>query len=196
MKSSVLIVCLFSICHLFAQEESSKSNDVHFGVAINSGAIKGPESMYIAPTALLQFSKHQVEAGFTIHPLMIEGYNRMLGAEVSHKYFPFGLDKRFSMYLMSNFTYTWNHVEFRGFNDQAGSESGYENNQNYISLMGGLGVQVKIFGNAYIGTNLNVGANTSSATLKLGPGPEFSYRSMFDDYGLDGAIRLNIGYRF
>ena len=170
-------------------QENANPTEKHFGVAINSSILGEVGSVSFAPTATYYQNKHQFELGFAIHPFDMQ-FSRRLGADFSYKYFPNGIDNRFNLYFTTNLTLTNEYREYTNY-----YSGRYESNMNFVSLTGGYGFQVKLFGGAYIGTSLNLGVRTCST--KVTTGSNYNYSSpMFDEYYLDGALRLNIGYRF
>ncbi|MDG1333499.1 MAG: hypothetical protein P8P74_14280 [Crocinitomicaceae bacterium] len=189
MKNSILIICLFSISLVSAQEES-KAQDKHYGFAINSSLSGTLNSLSVAPTGFLYVNKHQLELGLAIHPGRISSNNRNLGVEFNYKYFPNGIANRFNMYFTTNLTLTNQHYE------QNYSGYRYERRTNFLNLTGGYGFQVSLFKKAYVGTSLNVGVMTCRDNIKNSYGYSNYVSPMFNEFYLDAAVRLNIGYRF
>ena len=196
MKTLTLLIATISISlSTFAQEEGEKSKG-RFGVAINS-SIHGVHGEFsVAPTASYYRNKSQFEAGVCLYPFNFKS-PRMLGGHLDYKFFPNGIDKRFSLYFNVNLNYT------NQFYDQYYFSNNNQLTFNYLSLNGGYGFQVKIFENAYIGTNLNFGVSTNSISGTQNPVNQqviVSYypyeQSMFERFEIDGAFRINVGYRF
>lgn len=118
-------------------------------------------------------------------------YVRKLGAEFNYKYFPNGLDNRFNLYFVTNLALTNTFYESVTYYYDAISQS-----RNHLSLMGGSGFQIKLFGKAYIRSRFNLGAMTYSSKTVIEGGYPSYFRPMFENVYLDGVIRVNIGYRF
>jgi hypothetical protein len=153
-----------------------------FGAAVNSSIWDGYRSISIAPTVTYLKGKHQFELGFGLHPFTSDNV-RMLSTEFNYKYFPNGIENRFNIYFLTNFTHSNKLIR-----------QSLDTRDNYLILTGGYGFQVKVLKNAYFGTNVNIGGLTKSRSSE---DPNYNNnQKLFDRYYLSGAIRLNIGYRF
>jgi hypothetical protein len=191
-----LLVIFFLICFSFSLQSQTETNkkERYFGVAINSGASTAPFALSTNPTGVFYINRHQIELGYGLYPFNNEE-QRIWGTHLNYKYYPNGIDQRFSLYFITSLTYT-QKVENKKFYNDIGPNPyimHYQNKFEYLSLTGGYGFDLKIFKNGYIGTCLNIGLITRSATFELLTWPE---EKMFEEYGPNVALRLNIGYRF
>jgi hypothetical protein len=191
-----LIALFFLICFSFSLQSQTETNkkEWHFGVAINSGFALSAGALNTNPTGTFYINRHQVELGFGFYPLNTKKSNdlRLMGGQLNYKFYPNGIHKRFSLYFMNGLTYTYKvgvdkHLHIDDLNQYVITT---QNKDKYLSLISGFGFDVKIFKNGYMGSCLNFGLTTSNSSLEL------LSTKHFQTIGLNGALRLNIGYRF
>ncbi len=189
MKSNLFTVAIFSFwVNLgFSQE---KSNDTYLGFAFNSSLTRELESPSISPTLIFYKKNNQLELGLSTYPFYSKHlkYYRRFGGDFSYKYFPNGIQNVFNFYLVTNLNYTITYSDYTYIINP------HKSREYYLNLMGGFGFDVKVFKKGYIGTNVNIGAATFGKK-STNTGSIYDYK-MFEQFYLDGAIRLNIGYRF
>ena len=189
MKSTFITITFISVLvnFCFTQE---KSNETHFGFAINSSLTRELESPSVTPTIVYYRKNNQLELGLTTYPFYSNHlkYYRRFGCDFSYKYFPNGIQNVFNLYLVTNINYTITYSDYTYIINP------YISREYYLNLMGGFGFDVKVFKKGYIGTNVNIGAATFGKK-STNTGSIYDYK-LFEQFYLDGAIRLNIGYRF
>lgn len=187
--NKLLLFCLLlsATSQIFAQNSGDADVTRKFGVAINSSLSGVIGEISVAPTGLIYLNKSQLEVGFCLYPFNFS-HPRMLGGSLDYKYFPNGIGNRFNLYFNANLNFT------NEFIDHNYIINNYQSTYNYLSLTAGYGFQLKILKNAFIGTNLNFGMNTNS---RHSTDPQGQYeRPLFESFEMDGAIRIDIGYRF
>lgn len=187
MKAIFLAIFPCSIVFSSYCQTAEENKEVRFGVALNSGFTATIGELSTAPTGILYVNRHQLELGFDVYPFSFNS-PRVFGLALNHKFYPNGIGQRFSLYFTTNLTYT------NSFIDHHYIVNNYQTTYNYMSLLGGYGFDLKVLKKAYIGTSLNVGIITNNRK-STNTGASYNYK-MFDRFQLDGAIRLNIGYRF
>lgn len=174
--SSIILIPLLSL----GQE---KKPDGSFGFAINSGMNGEIYPIRLIPSITYLNGKSQWELGAGLHPYIHED-QRILSLELNYKYFPNGTSNKFSMYLITHFSYVNNKLE-----------TYYPTTYNYLFLNGGYGFQIDVLKGVYIGTNMNVGVFTRQKNSE-NPYPDFASNKLFDEFSLNIAFQFNIGYRF
>lgn len=187
MKQIIVILLFCWTSSMSFSQVGSNIKDVHLGAAINSSLSGIVGTISVAPTFTFYSNGNEVGLGFAIHPFHISS-PRIIGIELSYRYYPNGISERFSMFFEVNATYT------NSFRDHYYLINNYQTNYNFINFLGGYGFDIKVFKNGYIGTSLNIGLNTSGRK-STDSGAQYNY-NMFDQFDLDGAVRIRIGYRF
>lgn len=195
---SLFFLCLLSL-NGFSQSKDSDKN-YYFGAALNS-SISGSTggSVILAPTGTFYANRHQIEFGVNIYPFVYgKGYDNLIGGEINYKYFPNGIKNRFNLYFVASSTYHHDsrsgiRYDYSNYPNQPSTYS-YESSNNNINLLGGYGFQLKILQTGYVGTCIQLGAMTSSYHYNNSKGYTSNY-NFFRSFDLDGAIKLNVGYR-
>jgi len=192
-----LIVFFALLCFSFSSycQTESKKKERHFGLAINSGVAISALAININPTGIFYINRHQVELGFGLYPVNVRtSIDELIwSGHLNYKYYPSGINKRFSSYMVTSLSYTQKEGGYV-MNYPLGQTDYFifgHNKFRYISLTGGYGFDIKILKNGYIGSALNVGVFTAGTGFQSS-----ALRKLFEEFGLDVAFRLNIGYRF
>ena len=154
-----------------------------FGIALNSSLNGEVYPIRLVPSITYLKKNSQLELGIGVHPFIRIDQNIYSG-EFNYKYFPNGTEKKFNMYLIASLSYVHNL-----------RKTYYPATYNYIFLNGGYGFQLVPFKNAYMGTNMSIGAFTNSKRSDI-PYESFAKRNLFDELGFNLAFQFNIGYRF
>ncbi len=178
-KILVIIIGLICFCG-HAQTDNATSR---IGFALNSSVNGEVYPIRLVPSLTFLKGKSQFELGFGIHPFIRSDQNIYSG-ELNYKYFPNGVDQKFSMYLISRLSYIHNP-----------RKTFYPTTYNYLFLNGGYGFQISPFKNAYMGTNISAGLFTYDKKSET-PYTSFAEKDLFDNFNLNFAFQFNIGYRF
>lgn len=187
MKPPILTMLIFCISSIAFGQVDPKPKEIHFGATINSSLLADVGSFSVAPTATYYSNGSEFGLGFAIHPFKIE-HPRIIGVELSYRYYPNGISNRFNLFFEVNSTYT------NYFRDHLYINNNYQTTYQFLDLLGGYGFELKVFDGLYLGTSLNIGGATRSRK-DTGSGAIYNY-GLFEQFDLDGAIRLRIGYRF
>lgn len=187
MKPSILTMLIFCISSIAFGQVDSGTKEIHFGATINSSVSADVGSFSIAPTATYYSNGSEFGLGFAIHPFKIKN-PRIFGIELSYRYYPNGISNRFNLFFEVNSTYT------NSFRDHLYKNNNYQTTYQFLNLLGGYGFELRVFDGLYLGTSLNIGGSTRSRK-DTNTGTNNNY-GLFEQFDLDGAIRLRIGYRF
>lgn len=183
MKYPILIILISLIPYVgSAQKSDSTSNS--WGFALNSGFNTEVNAIGLVPGASFYIGKSQFELGVGFHPFVLKD-QRIVSGEFNYKYFPNGTDNKYNIFLIMSCAYV---NQFR--------KTYYPATYQYLFLSGGYGMQIRLLKGAYLGTSVNFGTFTHS---KRTENPYKSYigtHDLFDEFGMNLAFQVNVGYRF
>ncbi|GLR19057.1 hypothetical protein [Portibacter lacus] len=179
-KYIILSLVLLSYSLTYAQSNKLSGR---FGFGLTSSYNSELRPLRIIPSVTYKAGKSQFEAGFGFNPFILME-QKILSGDLTYKYFPNGTAKKFSLYLLTRFSYI---------HDQR--ETYYPSTYNFLFLNGGYGIEIKASKNVSLGTNMTAGVLTFSKKSEI-PYEAFAEQGFFDDLGYNLALQFNIGYRF
>ena len=180
MKQYLIIILLGLIPMInYGQSQDAPKG---FGFAINSSFNGELYPVRVVPSLIYFKGNNQLELGIGFNPFDRQT-QKLLSSEINYKYFPNGYVKKFNMFLITRITYV-----------NSARNTYYPTTYNYLFVNGGYGFEVIPFKNAFIGTNVSLGAFTFNKKSKI-PYDAFKSRNLFDEIGLNLAFQFNIGYK-
>lgn len=180
MKQFLIITFLGWIPLISFSQSLEKENE--FGFAINSSFNGEIYPIRIVPSIIYFNENNQFEIGFGFNPSNRQN-QKLLSTEINYKYFPNGHSRKFNMFLITSLSYI--HSKKNSF---------YPSNFNYLFVNGGYGFEIVPFKNAFIGTNISLGAFTYDKKSEI---PYYAFKSekLFHEIGLSLSFQFSVGYR-
>ena len=177
-----LIIALLGLIPFLNNAQSTETRE-GFGFAVNSSFDVEFYNIRIVPSATYFKGNNQLEFGVGFNPSG-RTTQKLFSSEFNYKYFPNGYDKKYNMYFISRLSYVNSQID-----------KFYPTTYNYVFVHGGYGFEVQPFENAYISTNVSLGAFTFNKNAEI-PFEGFTSQSFFDEIGMDLDFQFSIGYRF
>ncbi len=183
MKKYIIIALLGLIS--FASKAQSTDSTGKFGITINTSINGVLAPVRIVPSVTYTKGKNQLEFGFGFHPFNLE-QERILSFELNQKHYPNGMSNKYNMYFISRATLINNR-----------RNTFYPATYTYLFLNAGYGFEVHPIPGAgfFIGTNMTMGAFTYSKQSDTAH-EMFQSQKMFEKFGYNLSLQVNIGYRF
>jgi hypothetical protein len=200
MKIIGILVFLSFSNVIFAQKDTNNL-ERNFGVSLNT-SICGYS--YDFPTSLVltyRNHNHQFELGPKFQFIGNDYYKRQMGIEFNYRYYPYGIRNRFSMFFLINSDF-YNKLLEREYQQYSNDPLfvgtvNQKSTRNYYTLNLGYGVQMNLFGNLYLGSNIGIGIlledyddNRTSTNENLS-----TYKGYFNEE-LNFIASMSLGYRF
>lgn len=175
----IIILSLFPVLSYGQAQETNKG----FGFAINSSVNGEIDPIRIVSSMIYFKGNNQFELGIGFNPSDRQS-QKLLSGEINYKYFPNGNGKKYNMYLITRLIYA-----------NSANKTFYPTTYNYLFVNGGYGFNIIPFKNAFMGTNVSLGAFTSNKKSEI-PYKAFKSQKFFEEIGMSIAFQANIGYRF
>jgi hypothetical protein len=183
VKHYILIV-MASLIPYLSSAQKSNSPGSSWGFALNSSFNTEVNAVGLVPGASYYKGKSQFELGVGFYPFVVKS-QRIVGGNFNYKYFPNGADNKFNLFLIVSGAYV-NQLR----------KAYYPATYQYLFLNGGYGMQLSLFKGAYLGTNINLGTFTNSKRTENPYKNYIGTQNIFDEFGMNLAFQVNVGYRF
>lgn len=183
MKKYIIIAFLGLIA--FAAKAQSTDSSGRIGFTVNASFNSVLPPVRIVPSVTYTKRKNQLELGVGFHPLNLE-QERILSVELNQKYYPNGMSNKYNMYFISRAALVNNR-----------RNTFYPATYTYLFLNAGYGFEVHPVPGAgfYMGTNMTMGAFTYGKQSDTAH-EMFRSQKMFQKFGYNLGLQVNIGYRF
>jgi opacity protein-like surface antigen len=200
MKITGAIIVIFISNIVFAQKDTNNL-DRSFGFSLNTSICGYSYNLPTVIALTYRNQNHQFELGPKFQFTRNDYYKRQLGIEFDYRYYPNGIEKRFSMFLLINADY-YSRLLLREYqqysNDPlfAGTVN-QRSTRNYYTLNAGYGVQMNLLGKLYLGSNIGIGILLEDYDDKRTSTNENlnSYKGDFSEE-LNFIASMSLGYRF
>ncbi|MGB1003544.1 MAG: hypothetical protein ACPGVC_04905 [Salibacteraceae bacterium] len=169
-------------CITLSSFGQTENNSKGLGFALNTSVNGELSPVKLVPSVVYFKNKNQFELGVGFNPFGRYS-QKLISTEFNYKYFPNGYDKKFNMFLIAHASYV-----------KSIGSTYYTTIYHYIFLTGGYGFELKPFKNAYIGTNVSLGAFTYGKQSEI-PYQAFQSQRLFEELGTTLSFQLSFGYR-
>lgn len=199
--NTIRIIFLLSFSNLLFAQKDTNSLERNFGVSLNT-SICGYSYYFPMSIALLyRNNNHQLELGPKFQFTQNDYYKRQFGVEFNYRYYPNGINKRFSMFFLLNSDYFRKLLE-REYQQYSNDPAfigtvNQKSTRNYYTLNLGYGVHVNLIKGLYLSSNMGIGLlledyndNRNSTNENLN-----SFKGYFNEE-LNFIAAFSIGYRF
>lgn len=183
MKYLIIIILAILIPYLSNAQKSDNTSN-RYGFALNSDFNAEVNTIGFVPSALYYKGKSQFELGIGFYPFVLK-YQKMVSGNFNYKYFPNGADNKYNLFLIVSCAYV-NQLR----------NTYYPANYQYLFLSGGYGFQMRLFKGAYLGTSINLGTFTKSKRTENPYKNYLGTQDLFEEFSMNLAFQVNVGYRF
>lgn len=179
-----LFIFLFNLIPFWNQAQTTdKSATRKLGFVLNTGYNGELRAFQANPSLVYVKRNSQFELGVGFNPFD-RADQTLLSGDINHKYFPNGMDHKFNFYFITQLSVIHNE-----------RNTYYPATYNYLFLNLGYGFQIKIFEDAYLGTNVKIGTFTYNKSSE-NPYEGFNSTGFFDEVGLNLDFQLHLSYLF
>ena len=183
MIRSILIIQILLFPVMLQAQKSVAKNTSKLGFSFNNVLNGELSTLLTTPSLAYLKGNSQFELGLGFNPFDRTDQT-LLSGEINYKYFPNGVAEKFNLYFISQLAI---------FHNQRNTY--YPATYNYLFLNAGYGFQIKLFDNAYLGTNVKAGTFTFNKS-STNPYEGFQSTSFFDETGLNLDFQLHLNYYF